>query len=530
MTKSIVNNFVGGSRKSDMSLLSQDYTQNLDFEEFGEGAASRTVLRSIPGLTTVLGITGIPRGRFVASRGHDGRPRLFVVFGQNLYAIDRIDGEWTAVEVGVVGGSGPVTMCETGGYGHDIDGEAFSGAHPQLCIADGTTLHVCATDANPSEIAATYRNIVLPTGVDGERIQPTHVTYQYGYLTVNDTKSDFFYRSYLQPFELIVDGHVHFDVFTEDPTVGETYPAGMYIASDWCPDNTTAMISTGGVLFTMGPRSFQRFFATDDTERPFNSPNTSSMNIGILAPWSLASIGDNIFFLGSSDVGQFGIYRANGSECVRISVPEMERVISKFTNPGDAIGFTYTRNSHVFYCITFREDDRTYCFDVASGIWTNRVSTSPSDNTDHKWRYGFAVLFDNRICFLTDNAIVAEDYDHFTEHDGRPIVRLRRGGATINGLTPFYVDNVVFMLSNGYGNRTSPEVNPRVMFRYSLNGSTFSNERIGTMGRQGDYNYMTVFPRLGRGCVLNMELSCSEDIDFAILKCAINATGNGRGF
>lgn len=531
MSKHVVTNFIGGSRKSDMNLISMSYTQNLTVEPVGDDAPSQQVLRSIPGLSTFVEIAGTPRGRFVASRGLNGQPRLFVCYGNKIYAVDFNGSEWEPVFVGYVnGGTSQVYMCETGGEGNNSS---------YVCVADGTSMHIWQSDAPSADIEKTYRNIVLPKGYDDKLIEPTRVTYQYGYLTVNDKNTDYMYRSYLYPFEtgeFVRDGQkyvrtkVHFDVFTEDPELDEKYPNGMFIPADWCPDPISAMISTGGILYTMGPRSFQRFYATNDASMPFNSPNTSSMNIGILASDSLASIGENIYFLGSSDVGQFGIYRANGSECVRVSVPEMERVISQFVAPEDAIGCCWTEHSHVYYMITFQQDDVSYVYDATYNVWTNRVSTTPTDNRDHAWRYRSAFLCNNKIMFLTHDAIVMEDYNKWTEHDGRPIIRLRRGGATINGCTPFFCDNVVFLLSNGYGNRLDPSVRPKVMFRYSFNGTTMSNERVGYMGRQGEYNFMTVFPRLGRGCVLNMELSCSENIDFTISKCAINQTGNGRGF
>lgn len=524
MSKHILENMVGGSRQTDMNLISQEYSQNLVLEPVGEGAGpSSRILRSIPGLTTFLEVPGTPRGRFVASKGLNGQPRLFVCYDTSVYVIDYIEREWRATFVGNVASSmEPVSMCETGGS---------EVASPMLVVADGTSIHVVPTDTPAADIEKGWRNIKLPKKADLKTdIRPSHVTYQSNYLTCNDTTTDNMYFSFAYPFETMKNGKINYDVFTTSDFGKDEYPTGRAIPADWCTDPVTAMVSTGGVLYAIGPRSFQRFMKTDNSTQPFNSPNTSAMNIGILAKDSLATIGEDIFFLGSSDVGQFGIYRANGHECVRVSLPEMERVISQFKNPADAIGFCWTSNTHVYYAITFQEDDVTYVYDVYTKVWHNRVSTTPEDNRDHAWRYRYAFLYNNRIMFLTHDAIVVEDPDKWTEHDGRPIIRLRRGGATINGCTPFFVDNVVFLLSNGYGNLLDPNVRPKVMLRYSLNGTTMSNERMGYMGRQGDYNFMTVFPRLGRGCVLNMELSCSENIDFTILKCAINHTGNMRGF
>ena len=70
---------------------------------------------------------------------------------------------------------------------------------------------------------------------------------------------------------------------------------------------------------------------------------------------------------------------------------------------------------------------------------------------------------------------------------------------TIDGYNFFMIDNVEFIINNGFVRLDNPTVQPKYMFRYSINGATFSNERISYGGLQGQYGFKTQFPRLGMG-------------------------------
>ena len=523
MAKRIIDNFVGGSRQSDINLLSLSYTLNMYAEAQGQDSPAQTVLRSILGHETFVSLPGVPRGSFAVSKGYKSDPRMFAVFGAVLYAIDLTDGQTVVTEVGrVLDGTRRVTMCETIGE---------MGNSPYLVIADGFAVHAVPTDAHRQELAAGYRGIRLPVDLTGRSIRPTHVTYEFGYLTVNDADSDNFYVSYQYPFESVDDeGMTVFDVFTYDPLEKVERPEGWVIAADWCSDVITAMCSTNSRLYTFGPRSIQYFNSTNDATMPFNSPDTSSLNIGIQAPYSLATIGQDLFFLGSSTIGQNGIYRMSGGTPERISNSDIERAIAVFGNKSDAIGSCWSENSHVFYAITFQQDERTFVYDLATGQWHNRSTHDTKRNAEKAWRYSCPVMFDGRLIFQTEGALTYEKEGKFTEHDSNTCVRMRRGGCTIDSYNPFVVDNVIFNLSNGYVDYDRPRVNPKVMFRYSADGTTFGNERIGYMGCAGQYSYVTQFPRLGIGRFFAFELSCSEDCDFIILPPVIHGTAIARGF
>ena len=524
MAKKIVDNFVLGSRESDKHLLSCSYTLNMYLEKQGEDSPSNAVLRSICGMETMLNIKGYPRGSFIASKGYDKKPRLFTVFDNILYVIDKEGGEYVATIVGeILNGDNRVSMCETYGEGSN---------HPYLVICDGVSIHAVPTDVDKEEIASQYRNIKLPLGPDNEYIVPTFVTYEFNYLTINDSKSDNFYRSHIRPFEILnKDGSINYDVFTFDANNSTVMDYGWSIGADWVPDIITCMCSTNSRLYTFGPRSIQYFNSTNDTDRPFNSPDTSALNIGLQAVNSVATIGDSLFFLGASTVGQNGIYMVQGANMPqRISNSDIERKISLFKNASDGIGFCWSENGHIFYCLTFIEDNYSIVYDVTTGLFHNRCTMNYRRNEQLYWRYFNPVLLDGDMIFQVNGALVKQKENKYTEHDNNPIKRLRRGGCTINGYTPFIIDNIQFNLTNGYVDYSKPLVNPKVMFRFSANGTLLNNERIGYAGTAGQYGYITQFPRLGIGSYFNFELSCTEDCDFVIMPPIINGQPIGRGF
>lgn len=566
MAKQRIDNFLGGTVKSELGFGEMAYTQNMYFESVTDGGVARNVLRSIEGMRLLdlkddignaFSLTGAPRGVFVTSTGPDNEPRLFVVFGDRLYVVDRGSGSgYTVRDVANVGGNAPVSMCETGGES------------PWLCVAYGDGILA----GKIKDLVPSMRNIALPvknlSGGGSRTIRPSHITYQFGFLTCNDQDTDYFYRSYNYPFEYEKDGGVVTEVFTRDPLTegddAEYFNEGFYIPSDWKPDVVTCMASTNATLFTFGPKSMQLFKYTGDANMPFNSPDTSALSIGILAPHSVACIGNQVFWLGSSDVGQFGIYRTSDTNPQRISTPEIEREIMEMAEPADAIGFCWTQTGHSFYAITFVRDQRTFVFDTLTGLWHNRVSTDPATGNDNAWRYGFPALFDDRLCFLCGDGIAELALattkqvngvrtqlvaPKWTEHDGNPIVRLRRGGAIVDGFTMFCIDNVQFKVYNRMPMAFSFGSNrPRCNFRWSKNGEAFDNRRVGSLGRVntlglqgtkemagvlgkvGEFAFVTQFPRLGVGTQFTFELSCAENIPFDIVGCVINWTPISRGF
>lgn len=428
---SLIQNLTGGWSVSDIRLANLSDNVNMYVESQSSGASNSEILRSISGSSLLLEISTRPcRGLFECARGIDGNPILFACYGTDVYVIRNIEGQWqsTKVYTGLSNSDDAVGMCETGGEGS---------ASPHLVIVDGINVISCNTELSDDDMMNSdndgFRTLALPYRVRQEdkehpsqRIQPTHCAYCYNYLIINDVGTDAFYISYQYPFEREGKNHepIDYDIFMINPwrDVEAGYKDyGFITYAEWSPDNITALCSNATLVYTFGPKSTQIFTYNSDVDAPFVSPTNAANNIGIKAVRSLAMVGDYVFYLGSSAIGENGIYYWQANQLTRCSTPDVERMISKMGNPADAIGQCWSENGHMFYALSFINDDMTLVYDVSQQMWHRRSSKDEHSNEHHYWRLGFATLHQGKLMFGTkDGKLVYLNPNKYDEYDGRP--------------------------------------------------------------------------------------------------------------
>lgn len=515
MAKRIVTNIVGGTSKSDLAKLGLGYTLNMFSEKLdADQNYVQKVLRPIKGYRKVCDIPGICRGIFTVSNGYNGRPITYAVFDTSLYLITM--PQESPYKIGELGpGSGPVHFAETGNR---------EGFHAHLVIVDGNYCYAVDTQIKPANQKEDFSVIQLPYTdyTAGTTIHPGHVTYLYGYLLVNDESTDSFFVSYQFPFERNGDdGKVDKNIFQVGSE--EWGYAGQSLQAYWAPDNTTAIIANGSRLYTFGQRSYQMFQYTSDVNAPFNSPDTAAYPIGLKAVNSLVQLGSTVVWLGASDLGNNGVYvLQGGTNATRVSTPEIEREIATFKNVEDATAQIWQDNQHVFYCISFPSADTTFCYDLTEGEWSNRCSIDES-NARKIWRYNYATMVDyGDIWQSFDGGIAKQVDDNWTEHDGNPILRLRRGGIVQSNHQHFFIDSIEVLTNNGQY-RYIPKGPAQMMMRYSVDGSTWSDHEVVDIGAVGEYDYDCIFYDFGMAKEFTVELSSTDNIPFALYAIKIDA-------
>lgn len=523
MSKKIITNIVGSTAKSDLAKLGNAYTLNM-YEETtnSNDYYVSKVLRPIKGYTKVCDISGVCRGLFTVSNGYTGKPVTYAVFGNALYLI--INGSNEPYKIGdIAPGSGPVHFAETGTGAFDRRALTVKKMYSHLVFVDGQHCYAVNTQIRPSNQRDDFTVIQIPY-IDYDRgvtIKPSHIAYLYGYLVINDTSSDNFYVSYQFPFQRTdnnnkVDKNI-FQVGSE-----EWGNAGQSLQAYWSPDNTNALIANGSRLYTFGDRSYQMFQYTSDINTPFNSPDTAAYPIGLKAVNSLCQLGSVVVWLGSSDIGNNGIYLLQGgTSATRISTPEIEREISKFKTIKDATAQIWQDNQHIFYCISFPTADVTYCYDLTEQSWSNRCSLN-NKNERKVWRYNFATMNgDGEIWQAFDGGIAKQVENYWAEHDENPILRLRRGGVIVSDYSTFYIDSIEILTNNGQYEDYSNE-QAEMMMRFSTDGSTWSDSEVVDIGAVGDYDYDCIFYDFGMAKTFTLELSCSDNIPFALYALKID--------
>lgn len=566
----LVQNIAGSITKSNIVKVGLGESLNMFLERQNvQEHSCDMIMRTVQGEVKAADIPGVCRGMYRVSRGYDNRPVLYAVFDHTLYLINEDN---TYNEIAQIQSSGSEChMCETGGYGS---------AHPHLIIVDGTSVYAVNTGLSIGDQQMDFRSIKLPTRVNtNQTINPTHCAYLYGYLIVNDAGTDAFYTSYQYPFEIedsenadfyvkrsqfvswwmsltdqqridykngtiqdaysvlykeFIDGTADdtpekYDIFRVDTVEFAKY--GFITYSEWCPDNTIALCSNGSKLYTFGERSWQVFSYNDDKNNPFSSPDNAAGNIGIKAPNSLAMLGNTVLWLGSSDIGDNGIFCITDTEIKRISTQDIEREITQIVNPENAYSSIWQEHQHVFYSITFEDSKKTFVYDINEDAWHYRASYDDKNHLTF-WRYNHVTFAYGKQYVGTKDALCYMDENKYTEHDDRVMLKMRRGGVLTSVDCPFYIDSAELIVNNGqhsfndqYGDL---ELNPRVSIRYSWDGATFSDYEDYYLGKIGRYDYSTTIWHCGMGKYFTLEISTTEPVPFSIenLKVAFSPCSN----
>jgi len=566
----VINNIAGGITKSNLAKVGLGESVNCYPEIQNISEHSCQILnRTVEGQVKAVDIPGKCRGMYRVSRGYDNKPVLYAVYDNTLYLIHE-DNTWN--NIGNIPSIGTEChMTETGGYGS---------AHPHLIIVDGSSVYAVNTGLSIGDQQLDFKSITLPFRVNTNvAIKPTHCAYLYGYLIVNDAGTDAFYTSYQYPFEIsnsepdsfyqdrqqfinwwtsltqeqqleYKSGEIHDQYYTQwkefidgtaddTPEVNDLFRVGtvefakygFITYSEWCPDNTIALCSNGSKLYTFGERSWQVFSYNDDINNPFSSPDNAAGNIGIKAPNSLAMLGNTVLWLGSSDIGENGIFMIKDTSIQRVSTQDIEREITQFNDIETAYSSIWQEHQHTFYSLTFEQSKKTFVYDITENQWHYRASYDTNNHLTF-WRYNHATFAYNKIYVGTNNALCYLDENKYTEHDNRVILKLRRGGVLTNNDCPFYIDAAEIITNNGqhsFNNQyTNLELNPRISIRYTWDGGTFSDYEDLYLGKIGQYDYSTTAWHLGMGKYFTLEISTTEPIPFSIqgLKISFSPTSN----
>jgi hypothetical protein len=414
-----------------------------------------------------------------------------------------------------------------------------------IVIVDGINAFALNIDQVPLQQRSNILQLQLPerfNSNNGQKIQPTHVAYLYGYIVVNDKDSDFFYVSYQYPFNKFVSGTQTVDTNIFEVGSQQYGNKGHYTMAEWQPDDINALCSNNSRLFVFGKKSYQVFQYTNDINNPFSSPDTAAKKIGLMEPESLAQIGEYTMWLGSSDVGNMGIFlNVNGStESTRVSTYSIEQQFSKATYLKDISATMYQDQGHIFYLLAVPSLNTTFCYDIKEQSWSNRVSYDIS-NLNRIWNYTKIVADDDGniwTCYVSPEKwsetkqkyvstvffgkLLHTSNLDYVDTDTKPIVRIRRGGIISNDNKHFYINNIEFHMNNGQS--AYPDMNNEPMkigLAYSVDGATWTDKETVEVGGQGEYDWDAIFYILGLGKYFDVVVSCSDNCPFGLYNMTI---------
>lgn len=476
---------------------------------------SEYYLIKIPGLrrlssTLVITNTGACRGMFTASNG-----RTFSVHGTGWYELFE-DGSKTLR--GVLGShQGPVSMAENGQLLMLVDG------------VDGWILRY--TDSNVTRITDTN----FP-GQDGGNPAPTFVTYLNTYFIVNIPNTNQYYWSN----NYYTWDDVANDIYGQpyDPAHADGYWTPLQSGQKTGkPDNITSLINCNNYLWLPGYNSTEvHYDSGDTTQQQFKRYQGALINVGCRAPYSVAVIQNNIFFLGSDNSGTLGVFSNNGMNPVRISTRGIEQRIQEMDTYSDCQGYCYAQNGHNFYVMQFPSAQKTYVYDTATNAWHERTKLNAVDGSYIAWDGMYATSNWDRVIVgdLKTSEIYESDATYYQNDNplsnGVNYIRCVkttpidfRDGSNVR----YNWAQVVCSQGTGLSVDTPAGVglDPKVQLAWSNDtGVTWSNERSAPLGRQGEYSKRSIVLAGGMGRNRVWRIAMTDPVPFILVVLLVNSS------
>ena len=419
---------------------------NLFPEVVPEGGKEPAFLQRAPGLTA-LATVGIGPIRGLWQFGDYG----YVVSGPTLF---QIDTNWNAVAKGTIAGTGSVSMADNG---------------IQLFVA-----------ANPQGYIYNANTDVFQQITDPDFPGAATVGYIDGYFVFNEPNSQKIWVTQL------LDGT------SIDPLD--------FASAEGNPDGAVAVFVDHREVWVFGTNSTEVWYDAGLLDFPLARIQGAFNELGCAAPYSVAKMDNQIYWLGKDARGQGMVYRAAGYIGQRVSTHAIEWQLQEYPDISDAVGYTYQQDGHSFYVLNFPTANTTWVFDVATGAWHERASFENGQFNRHRGNCQMFFNATNVVGDYLNGKIYAYDLNSYSD-DGQPQKWLRSWRALptgANNLARTIQHSMQLDCETGVGLNLGQGEKPQVMRRWSDDGGqTWSNEHWKSMGRIGRSGYRTIWRRLG---------------------------------
>lgn len=282
---------------------------NWYLEKNPENAKYPYVLCPTPGLKLLTAVGDGPHRGSIAIQSD-----LYVVSGQKLY---RVQSNLASEEIGDVAGTGYVHMTQ-------------SGTHVLIAASEK---FYCA-DAN-SIIELPDRHVCGVAYQDGYGIAAMAGTQDFGISDIDDMT---------------------------------TWGSLNFSQADAKADLLTGLASAHRLLWLFKQKTIEGWYNSGAAAFPFVRDQSGFMEVGCMAPHSIAVLGNQLFWLGHDHK----VYTAQGFQEQEISPAGITALIDERKSPQTAMAFVYSQAGHTHYVLTF--SDRTLVYDATERLWHYRKS------------------------------------------------------------------------------------------------------------------------------------------------------------
>lgn len=400
---------------------------------------------------------------------------------------------------GVVGGE--LFEYFTGGYyiNRGLLGSLTTG---QVSIAENETQLIMVDGS----LGWTYTpsSNTLTQITDSDFPSATHVVNIDGYFIVNKVNSGTFWWSALRD--------------------GTSWDALDYAYAEGIPDNIIALGKVNNELWIFGSESAEIWFDTGNSDSQFERVQQGFVDIGCSAPYSVATIGSTIFWLGGGKQGHGMVFAATGYTPQRISTHAIEYIIEQMASVSDCVAYTYQHEGHFFYVMNFTTGNRTLVYDMKTQMWHEMGAWNTKTSTFDRHRGQCYAYWDGKhyLGDWSNNNLYEMDYSVYTE-DSAVIRRVRTGPAVQYNGSRLFFSKFELDVERGVGLTTGQGSAPKMLLTYSDDGGvTWKNDRELSLGALGKYQTRATAYRLGSSKDRVFRVSITDPVKCVITGARVN--------
>lgn len=455
---------VGGAYQSRNLIASAQRCVNLYVEPNPEDSPFPTTHYLTPGLKSVATApTNGWRCLYTTTTG-----ALYGVVGERVYAIN---SQFVMTDIGGLSSSfGMVSMVDNG-----LD----------VVIVDGSD---------------DGKRISLETGVmtdisNASFYGSSRVDLVDGYLILNRPRSNQWYIS------LFLD--VNFDSLD-------------FAAKTGFSDKIVAVAAAKRQVFIFGTQTTEVWYNTGDADFTFGRMPGAFIQHGCVSPASIAQTDGSIYWLSQSPQGECLVLRTEGYDRARVSTFAIEKEFQSYAKVDDAWGYTYQQDGHTFYMLNFPTADKSWCFDVASSQWHERVWLD-DEGGEHRHRGSCFTFYQGQTLVgdWENGKLYQMSTDLYTD-DGEEIRRIRAFPHMVDDGNRVMYRQLIADVQVGIGLKQSFN-GAELRLRWSdTKGASWGTSISETFGAGGDYVHSCSFRRLGMARDRVFELSWVADCQTAL--------------
>jgi hypothetical protein len=295
------------------------------------------------------------------------------------------------------------------------------------------------------------------------------------------------------------------------------------------PDLLRAVLADHRELWLFGETTTEVFFHSDSPDFPFERIPSGFLETGIAAKFSACRCDNTSYWLAADEHGFGTVVRADGYRPVRISTHAVETDIAniaKTSRIDDAVAYSYEQEGHKWYILTFPSGNRTWAYDVATGLWFKRSWRNPATNArvhQRQWVHMFFAGL-NIVGDRINGNLYVLDLDTYTDN-GDPISRLRRcPHVCAPGEEMLFFASLQILMESGVGLTAGQGSDPKMMLRISNDGGkTWVSELHIPFGKVGEYRRRAIARKLGKARDRVYEVEITDPVKVAIIDAVSDA-------